>query len=336
MGYGYSSDNIDRRGFIDKAKILKYVSEKEIYELVFGFQPEEYQYVRSPLREDTSPGAWFENTEFGLVFRDFNYKNRPLDCFNVVQDYFNLPNFYTTLNFIYEKLIEGQSLTERHFVKKSDKKKDVEIFCESRNFTKQDRLFWTKYGISKQNLMDDRVFPIRKYHMTNTKAGDITIKVRQLSYLFGEFGERKKLYFPNAVDKSKRFLTNCTKDDIGALNTLPPYGRQLWITKSYKDCRVVRNQGKSSAWTQNEGMFPSLDLLLSIVKRFTYVIVFFDNDEQGIKASQELTQIINNHFPGKASPLWLPESLNQQGITDPADLYEKRGRNELNQFLDRI
>jgi len=335
MSYGYSSDNLDRRGFIDKNKILKYVSEKQIYELVFGFQPEEYQYVRSPLRDDNSPGAWFETTEFGLVFRDFNYKNRPLDCFAVVQDYFNLPNFYATLNFIYEKLIEGKSLNERHFTQKSNKKKDVEIFCESRNFTKQDRRFWTKYGISKQNLIDDKVFPIRKYQMTNTKSGDINVKVRQLSYLFGEFGKRKKLYFPNA-EKSKRFLTNCTKNDIGALDTLSPYGRQLLLTKSYKDCRVMRNQGKNSCWLQNEGMFPSIDLLLSIVKRFSYVIVFFDNDAQGIKASQQLTQIINNHFPGKASPLWLPESLNQQGISDPADLYEKKGRNELNQFLNRL
>lgn len=334
MSYGYSSDNVDRKGFIDKDKILKYVSEKQVYELVFGFQPEEYQYVTSPLRSDDSAGCWFETTEFGLVFRDFAYKNRPLDCFDVIQDYFKLPNFYATLNFVYEKLIEGKQLTEQHFVEKSVKE-DVEIFCESRNFTKQDRLFWTKYGISKQNLIDDRVFPVRKYVMTNTKSGTVKVKVRQLCYVFAEFGQRKKLYLPNA-EKSKRFITNCKKDDIGSIDSLPPYGRQLIISKSYKDCRVLRNQGKNSAWIQNEGMIPSLEKLTSLVKRFSNVIVFYDNDEAGITASKKMTSIINTHFPGKATPLWLPIGLNQQGISDPADFIHKKGRKELIQFLKKI
>jgi 5S rRNA maturation endonuclease (ribonuclease M5) len=342
MNYRYSSDNVERKGFISKDKILKYVSEKQIYELVFGFQPEEYQYVISPLRRDDYPGCWFENTPVvrktgitdNLVFRDFAYRNRPLDCFDVIQDYYNLPNFYATLNFVYEKLIEGKQLNEQHFIKKSVKE-DVEIFCESRNFIKQDKLFWTKYGISKQNLIDDRVFPVRRYVMTNTKSGTVNIRPRQLCYVFAEFEKRKKLYFPDA-EKSKRFITNCKKDDIGALNTLPSFGRQLFITKSYKDCRVVRNQGRYSIWNQNEGMIPSIDLLISIIKRFKQVIVFYDNDEPGIKAAQELTSIINNHFPGKAAPLWLPTNLNQQGISDPADLIHYRSKNELNQFLNKI
>ena len=88
MDLKYSSDNLERRGFIDKNKILEYVSEKQIYALVFGFEPEEFQYVTSPLRVDNNAGCWFETTEFGLVFRDFTYGKRPMDCFNVVQAYF--------------------------------------------------------------------------------------------------------------------------------------------------------------------------------------------------------------------------------------------------------
>lgn len=337
MGYGYDSDKLERRGFINKNKILEYVSEKEVFALVFGFEPEEYQYVTSPLRDDDDPGCWFENTEFGFVFRDFNYSNKPLDCFDVVQGYYNIPNFYLTLEFVYDTLIKNKNLMKINRVSETKSRPDVQIFCESRNFTQNDGKFWSPYGITRQNLIDDYVFPIRKYKMINTKGGDFVQSVkRELAYVYTGFSDdRKKIYFPNRK-KSDRFITNCKKDDIGCLNQLQPFGRQLIISKSYKDCRVLRNQGKASVWNQNEGMFPSLDILIPVVKRFDYVIVFYDNDEQGIKSSKILSNVINSYFPGKASPLWLPEILNQQGITDPADLYQKKGRDELNKFLLKI
>lgn len=36
----FTLDNADRRGFINQNVILEYVTEEEIFELVFGFQPE--------------------------------------------------------------------------------------------------------------------------------------------------------------------------------------------------------------------------------------------------------------------------------------------------------
>ena len=52
MIFNYSED--EKRGFIDKDDILKYVSEEDIFELVFGFKPKEFDYVTSPFRNDIS------------------------------------------------------------------------------------------------------------------------------------------------------------------------------------------------------------------------------------------------------------------------------------------
>ena len=58
--YGYESDALIKRGFIDKKIILEFVSQEEIFSLVFGFLPEDFQYVTSPFRpSDRSPGCWF-------------------------------------------------------------------------------------------------------------------------------------------------------------------------------------------------------------------------------------------------------------------------------------
>lgn len=339
MGYGYVSDNIaenESKGFLDKNKILKYVSEEDIYRMVFGFRPEQYQYVTSPLRVDRHPGCWFEKTSYGLVFRDFSYRNRPLDCFDVVQDYFKLPTFYATLKFIKDALIDGKQLDERYstYIPVTDRR--VEIQCESRRFKKGDATYWKSFQISKQNLIDDKVFPVNRCQIFNSKSGDVDFRVRTLAYVYADFNDnRKKIYFPKR-NKGQKFLTNCKKDDIGNINDLVPYGKQLIITKSYKDCRVVRNQGKSAIWIQNEGMIPSNRILVPIIKRFEKVSVFYDNDKTGIEASIKLSQLINKHFPSKSSPMWLNTNYIQQGISDPAELIYHQGKRELNQVLDRL
>jgi hypothetical protein len=336
MSFGYTSDNVERSGFISKDLILEYVPERDIFELVFGFKPEEYQYTTSPLRVDETPGCWFEHKDGKFLFRDFGSGKMPLDCFDVVQQYFGIKSFYKTLEFVHDRLIKGKKL-DRLPVAKSEvsAKKKVEIYCVTRNFVNSDAKVWSKYGISKQNLIEDNVFPVSNFTMTNTKVGTIKTRVNKPCYMIALFESRKKLYLPTA-SKDKRFYTNCTKDDIGSVNTLPPFGRELFFGKSYKDSRVLRNEGKHSMWNQNEGMMPSPDVLLPIVKRFKRVYVFFDNDAPGIQASLDMSQLINSYFPGKAIPVWLPESLNQRGITDPSDLYAMQGRKELQLFLNEL
>lgn len=337
--YGYSSDKLDRRGFIDKKLILESVTQEEIFKLVFGFLPVDFQYTTSPLRIDNSPGCWFQYHINGtLYFIDFASKRHHSDCFNIVQDYYSLPNFFTTLEFIHHKLIEGRDIITETKIKQEIKrslKESVKLIIEPRHFIPKDAGFWIPYGISSANLLEDKQFAISAFHALNTKKGNFSSKCYDLAYADTNFPNgRKKIYFPNREGKG-RFITTCTREDIGGINSLPPFGRQLIITKSYKDWRVLKNQGKNAVYLQNEGMFPLKELFI-LCKNWKQVIIFFDNDTQGIRSALELSALINKEMYGRAKALWLPETLFDYGITDPSDLHKERSREDLLQFLNKF
>lgn len=332
----FTIDTTDRRGFINQNIILEYVTEEEIFELVFGFQPEEYIYIVSPFRSDKNPGCWFERSSSytgKLRFIDFSY-NKPRDCFDAIQQYFKISNFYLTLEFVYDRLIKNKNVIAEKRIQSIIEKKEIVINFDSRIFLKKDGLFWeNRYGITKQNLIDDKVFAINKYHVLNAKNGDFISRCYDISYAYTDFDNgKKKLYFPYREGKG-RFLSTCTKNDIGGIKKLPPFANQLIITKSYKDWRVLINNGKYAIWFQNEGMIPDNKTLLPILKRFNKIIVWFDNDFQGIESSQKISNLINSYFPNKCQSLWLPETLNKFGISDPSDLLHKKGKQSLQEFL---
>lgn len=334
--YQYNSDNLNRRGFISKESILKLVTQEEIFQLVFNFIPQEFDYVISPLRYDRTPGSWFSyHTNGVLYFIDFAHTRTHSDCFNIVQDFFKFPNFYLTLEYIYKTLIQGKTglepIENKEETKKPVKEK-VKLLIEARNFGPADVKFWSQYEIRKKHLIEDRVFAVHKLFALNTKSGSHIIDCKDIAYSYNDFPEsRKKIYFPMRQGK-RRFLTNCTKNDVGGINSLVSYGKELIIAKSYKDYRVLKNNGKNVVWFQNEGMIPN-DLILNLlVRNFATIIVWFDNDQPGILASEKVKTHINNIVPGKAKNLWLPERSLEQGIKDPSDCIAK-DKSLFSQFL---
>lgn len=336
---GYS-DALPRGGFLDKETILQYLSEEDIYAFVFGIKPEEYQYVCSPFRNDRTPGAYFNiQTIQGrdkLMFSDWgdSYKIHN-DCFDCVQRYYGLPNFYQTLQFIRKHLIDGKSIAKK--VSKNDnptslEKQRVGLFFSARNFNQLDKLFWERYKISKQNLLDDRVFPVSKYMMNNTRVGTFLDIAYTPCYAFTDFeSQNKKLYFPYREGK-QRFLTTCTKNDIGGLRFLFS-SPQLIITKSYKDYRVIKNMGYNVLWVQSEVQFPDSNIINPILEKYEDVIIFYDNDETGISMSEKIVESINQVFPEKARSLNLPVELLSSGIKDPSDMIFRAGEKKLRKFL---
>ena len=332
-----------KREYMDKKTILKYVTESDIFELVFKFKPKEFDYVTSPFRPDKNPDCWFHYspTKGELRFNDFGdnreirgIKMRNLGCFDAVMVYYNL-SFYDTIKFVIDKLIYGEEIEMKDSLDTplKPKIKDTEIFVEARRFLISDKNFWfDRYGISKKNLIEDRVFPVSKYHIKSHK-GNFSSLVRTNTYCFADFNDNKKKLYRPFNKSSSRFITNCTQDDIGGLNHLPESYDKLVITKSYKDYRVLKNQGLNVIWFQNEGMYPSMELLLPICYKAQDVIIFFDNDNAGIKASDKLKGIINSFIENKSRNVYLPVKLYKESITDPSDFIERYGRDSLIKFL---
>lgn len=339
------SGNLDEesleRGYISKEDVLDYVTEEDIFCLVFGFKPIEYEYVTSPFREDNNPGCWFERSPKGdLRFVDFANPNtirgirmNNIDCFSAVQIYYNFANFYQTLEYIKGRLIDGKNLVRNHLsTEKSEiilpNKEKTKILFKSRDFNSADKDFWFAYGITRKQLIDDHVFAVETFKVVSSKC-HITTTPHDVCYCYTDFADsHKKLYRPH---HSKRFLTNCIENDVGNIRNLIPNER-LFITKSYKDCRVLRNLGLNSIWFQNEGMIPEDKILIPILNKVNNVIIFFDNDETGLRAGQLVNQKIQS-LGKKSNNIFLPISLFKRGIKDPSDFIKYKGTNLFIEFL---
>lgn len=341
-----SNDEKDlEKSFIDKTKLLEYVTEEDIFELVFEYKPVIDEYVISPFRVDNNPGCYFSYRPNGkLCFVDFannmtingiNMSN--IDCFDAVQVYFNFSNFYTTLEYIYRKLILDQKIT----IKPKDKivyykKRRTEILIKTRNYQRRDKNFWESYGISKQNLIDDKVFPVSHYLIKNSKHGDYYKELDTMCYAYTDFeNDKKKLYLPYANHKF-RFITNCGASDVGGINNLPQTADKLIITKSYKDYRVFKNLSLNVIWFQNEGMFPNESILRSLCNRFTNIIIFFDNDTTGIQSSHKFRNILNTWYESKANSIYLPQQLLRHKVKDVSDFYKSYGKKLLISHLQKV
>ena len=339
--FNKNDDNIQRRDFIDKDKIFKYVSEEDIFELVFGFKPKEFDYVTSPFREDNDAGCWFQYCLSGkLKFIDFgtqcyirNIKMINIDCFDAVQLYFKLSNLYDTIKFIKKHLIDGKDLPEKDIIiSKKEIKKETKIIFDAREFDTRDKHYWKKYNISKQNLLDDKVFAVKKFIILNSK-GEYSARTYDICYAHTDFDNgRKKLHRPLQTGKN-RFLTNCNQNDIYGIKHLIKFGDKLVITKSYKDYRVLKNQGLNVIAFQNEGMTPINDILLPICSRFNNITIFFDNDNVGIEAGKKLSDYINSYFPNKSNYIYLDTNLLENKISDASDLIHRKGEKTLINFL---
>ena len=344
MDYNNITDNVEIKNFLDKEKILEIVDEDTIFELVFGFKPVEFELITSPFRVDNRPGCWFEYSFSGrLKFIDWaseyyinGTKVVSMDCFDAVKMYFDLPNFYETLHFIYTHLIQGKELTAEKAKKKERKVRKKEkgtttILIETRGFDARDAIFWKRYGISSEMLKRDKVFALSKYKILSSSGTSKLIRTFGISYAYTDFQEsKKKIYSPYSSKKGK-FITNCGKDDIGGLRVLSETGNKLVISKSYKDWRVLKNQKVDSIWFQNEGMFPTVFTLFPIFARFKEIIIFFDNDRAGKNASLNLENYLKNM--GCTLPIRSVSLPDHSRIKDPSDLVSYEGEKRLKEFL---
>lgn len=345
--YGYTSDDNSTRGFIDLREVLNKYRQEQIFSLVFGFEPEEGIKVTSPFREDEIANCWFEWYDGKLRFIDFannsmkqGIRMNNIDCFNAVMLHFGLPDLYQTIQFIESKLkgYESSKLTPIISKTPDGSKKITKLLVTPReDFTKKDLEFWLPYGIVKKQLVEDKVFSVREFHLLNDKKGNSFIsKCTDLAFAYTDFNEgRKKIYFPERLN-NHRFLSTCTQNDVGGINSFLYAGEKAIITKSYKDYRVLKNFGLNVVWLQNEGMVPDMDLLKNLVVNHKKIFVWFDNDRAGIEAANKITNIINMIYLGKASTLWIPEPLLKQGIKDPSDWIKAQGFSPLNEFIKKF
>lgn len=336
---------------LTEEEILKRVSQEDVFKIVFQEDivvDKEHKYL-APYRNDTHPDCYFMEYDGYIKFVDFAEVGeiKSSNCFKVISKTFNI-SYRQALEYVnnHFKLGLGDSTTatkeilyENGPIKVEEINKELKkprtITYLPRSFSSKDKTFWSKYEISKQNLLDDKVVPISMYRSTNKKGQYFIITAFDIMYAYTDFDDNKiKVYRPQAPKEGKWF-TNCNQNDIGNIGNIDISGDKLIIAKSYKDCRVLRNQGiKNVIWFQNEGMIPSENILKQLCKRFNKIYLWFDNDSAGLANGKFVASHINSFCPGKVEFIFLPPKLlREYDIKDPSDLIATLGRDKLREFL---
>jgi hypothetical protein len=248
-------------------------------------------------------------------------------CFDVIYYYFNLDSFSTVTNFIKTNLIEENS--NKGSIK--DKFKTIIRFF-SKDYTKTDKNFWSCYGITKKNLIEDGVKSVSYYIIIKELSEDI-IKPDTPTYSLGDFNKRVKLYRPYN-SKKYRFLSTTVPNDIGGLHNINYNTNYIVITKSYKDYRVLKNENLNVVWLQNEVTIPDTDILVGIFKTFLKIYILFDNDKTGVENAAILKTKLEIILNIEVLVIFIPNAIGKN-VKDPSDLYYKSGRNSLKSFIEK-
>lgn len=315
--FQYVNDDITP---ISKDEILKYLSQEEIFDFIFPLGVNLYEKYTSPFREDTIPGAYFNWYNNVLYFVDWaDTVSKFTNCFEAIQRFYKFEYFQMALDFIYYNFIENKNLIPRSNTQivEFPKFKKASLEIATRAFTVSDKSFWMQYGISFNNLKEDKVYSVREYIIHKDLHKHTVVYTCCFAYTDFEEG-RMKLYFPF---KENRFISTCNKNDIGHIKSWIP-NKKTVISKSYKDSRVLKNLGINSIWLQSEGVIPDSEEFNHLINNSSELIIFYDNDNHGREASLSLQSKIPN-----SRVVYLPNHK------DPSDFIVAEGKEKLTHFL---
>ena len=303
--------------------ILEKISEYDIFKYYCPNFIELNKKFCSDLRKDKKPSVSIVNFHGNLLYKDFGHPDHTFNCFGYVQKKYNM-NFTNALIQISNDFRLGlassngvvQSKLPKLYNKQIDNKKVTIIKKKRRNWNKKDAEFWKKFGINRRILSIFAVEPIDYYWINESRFSCKTI-----TYAF-RFGNKFKIYAPYETDI--KWFSNTNKKIIQGYRQLPEEGNMLCITSSLKDIMCLYAMELRGIALQSEMQIPSKLQMQLLLKRFSKVIIFYDNDTPG----QAMAEKICHEY--QLDNLYIPSDW---GAKDISDAIAVHGFNKVKQFI---
>jgi hypothetical protein len=176
------------------------------------------------------------------------------------------------------------------------------LYSRDRKWTQKDLQDWAVFGIVREQLESDKVFPVETYWLNSRKTGEFMSFSPKGMYDI-PVGQGKKLYSMSP----KRFITN-----IGdTLNGIDKGHKTAYVAKFYKDYRVIANLGLSAYYTNGETTGIPEEGIKELDKNHDRIFIIRDDDAAG-RNSAEL--ICKQAGKDKFKPLFT------QTAKDPSDV----------------
>ena len=286
--------------------ILKSITEETIFLKYLEFSDIELNNSKycNPLRSDSKPGCVFVQGRSWLFFNDNAYPEFSGSCFHIVKRKYHC-DFWTALRIINRDfklgLDDGYIIDYTPVIfnsvnrksKSNIKKRQLtSIKVKTMPYLELDLKYWKQFGIQESTLELYNVKSVFKAWVNEKYYHKYTKKEPIYAYMFNN---RMKLYRPFSR-KEVKWRNNCYRSDIQGLEQLPETGEILIITKSLKDVMVLYELGFNAIAPQSET--PNFDevVLSNLKKRFKRIIVWYDNDDPGVRNSILLTEKIGAEY----------------------------------------
>ena len=273
---------------LNEDEILSRVTCLDIFSYYIG---KDFKYGRamcSPLRKDKSPSfTIFKHNSGKFFFKDFSTGDTG-DCFTFLTKMFGLKRFdtYRLVDNDFQLGISTKSFrapTKQYVGKHVKELENIEdssttIQIKSRPWnSKEDKTFWSKYGICCNILNKFHVQPAEHVWVN----GNLIVSSNRYNPIYAyNFGEGKvKIYQPYSKFK---WLSNTSVSDLQGLSQLPKSGDILVITKSLKDVMCLDIWGIPSIAPSSESCVIPADIVKSLSDRFARIYILYDFDRTGI------------------------------------------------------
>lgn len=289
--------------FSDKV-YFNVVDQMKIWSTIFGYEVFPNVKYTSPFREDSRPGCWVELKGEKYMFYDYaSTIFNGLDIIEGMRYKFNL-SYLEAVSKIYKiHIYNGKIITKAEY---SNFK--FNLFYKEGRYTKYDKEYWVKRGVTKKQLEEDGIEKVEVYKCNSKKnPTEFYYFYPDLAYAINYPSGNIKIVLPN---NPVRFITNSNQEDLGGIWD---DSDQIVISKSYKDYRQLKNSGFNTLFTMNEGCKPKI--LKDVCKNFKDVVIFYDNDPPGRECSKSLLEYIPN-----SREVYIP---NKYGCKDPDELKVK-------------
>lgn len=282
----------------------------------------------NPFRKDKNPDCMFVKGYSRLFFTDYARPEYSGDCFKMCALYYGLSipgDFYEVCRHINQDFNLGLGDGNNSSLKALDRKEVIpyvgsphqesysDIKVRVRNFSDYDLAYFAKYNITKERLEEYNIYRGESVWINGTLF--YHYQETDLCFVY-VFNDGFKIYKPFGYNDKWR----CNSLQIQGYEQLPEKGDLLFITKSMKDILVLRNLGFYAVAPQAEG-YPIPENVMNELKQgFKRIIVFYDNDEAGVKNSIKITETYNIGYFN------IPKYFNTK---DPSDFVEMYNEEEL-------
>lgn len=281
---------------ISKKDILDKIRPEEIFS-AFINNPRPSRVYKVPWRTDEKESlTFFYSPSNELMFYDQAYKEGG-DCITFYSKIFNV-NRKQALIEIYNKFkLRDIKKIDYSKIVKEYKPKSIESklswkYSSTDSKKYEDAInYFKSFGISKETLDFFCVKPIDFYCID-----DVMIRPENFSVVYEYEDNKCKIYTPLSSNKKYKFLDGIKGEYYQGYNKLPENGNIVFITSSYKDVMVLYELGFPAIAPKSEVVKINDQIINELKTRFENVILFYDNDDAGLKAAEKLKNKYNINY----------------------------------------